>query len=131
MLKSLVWSLAQGKYSYRVFIVITVIIDSEQSLQCWNSHLHWMRASTGGWEMVALVGMADVPLSLVRCGRIHFNAGEKRVCVQEWGKPVSQPVHQKPHSCLSSYQAHELQSWIHSGKPLIHTILPPYLERDS
>lgn len=47
MLKSLVWSLAQGKYSYHVFIVITVIIDSEQSLQC------WMRASTeaGRWWM--------------------------------------------------------------------------------
>lgn len=81
--------------------------------------------------MVDVVGMADVPLSLVRCGRIHFNAGEKRVCVQERGKPVSQPVHQQPHSCLSSYQAHELQSRIHSGKPLIHMILPPYLERDS
>lgn len=37
MLKSLAWSLAQVKCSDSVFIVVTIVIDSEQYLQCSDS----------------------------------------------------------------------------------------------
>lgn len=51
MLRSLARSLAQGKCSNSVFIVITIIFDPEQSLQGSDSHLHWQRTSTlsGGY----------------------------------------------------------------------------------
>lgn len=56
MLKSLTWSLVQGKCSYGVSIVLTVTVDSEQSMWCSDAHLCWKRASTLCLEMAAIGG---------------------------------------------------------------------------
>ena len=56
--------------------------------------------------------MVCVHLPLVKCEKDPLTCRkEKNVC--QWGKHVCQPVYKQSRSCLSSYQASELQSWQH------------------
>ena len=56
-------------------------------------------------------GICPPPLGEMWKGTSYMQ--ERKACVSVCGKQVCQPVHKQLHSCLSSYQANELQSWLH------------------